>query len=68
MLERRLQMFRSKEQRDEKIPEVSISSLRRRVQEVDPYIRDTLRYGAFYAKISGAIRFMETIRIELCKD
>ncbi|WP_423708777.1 hypothetical protein [Undibacterium sp. WLX3042] len=50
MLERRLQMFRSKEQRDEKIPEVSISSLRRRVQEVDPYIRDTLRYGAFYAK------------------
>jgi hypothetical protein len=49
MLERRLQMFRSKEQRDEKIPEVSISSLRRRAGSRSIY-RDTLRYGAFYAK------------------
>lgn len=29
---------------------MSLSSLRRRVQEVDPYVRDTLRYGAAYAK------------------
>lgn len=50
ILNRHLTQFSNRNAISKENAKISLSSLRRRVQEVDPYVRDTLRYGSAYAK------------------